>query len=149
VKQLPEQPAERSGQPPRFRELIAWWADHLGRHHVPVQDQTEDINNLLSHDAVHHDLIQEIVRGVYCVNRCGHLDANINLEDTFTALGRVREKLLQSRRSDVDQINLLDNIGWCTRQYFGPAEDGAGTRSAILEPADVVHDTTIGNRATI
>jgi hypothetical protein len=149
MKQQTEQSAARPGHSARFRELIVWWADQMGRHHVPLQDETRDINDLLSHDAVHHELIQEIVRGVYCQNRCGHLDAAISVEDTFTALGRVREKLLQSMQSDVDQINFLDNLGWCTRQYFGPGQDEAVASTALPEPVDVVQDLKIGNRATI
>ena len=61
---------------------MAWWADRLGRHHVPLRDEVDDINELLSPDAVHHELIQEIVRKVYCLNQCGHLDAEISLENT-------------------------------------------------------------------
>ena len=76
---------------------MVWWADRLGRHQVPLRDEVDDINELLSPDAVHHELIQEIVRKVYCHNRCGHLDAEISLENTFTALSGVREKLLLSR----------------------------------------------------
>ena len=114
----------------RFRELVTWWADRLGRHHVPVSDSTDNINEFLGPDAVHHELIQKVVRTVYCANNCGHLDACILLEDTFTALGQVREALVNSARADVDQINLLDNIGWHTRQYFGlePKIDVLGQR---------------------
>lgn len=117
---------------------MAWWADRLGRHHVPLRDEVDDINELLSPDAVHHELIQEIVRKVYCLNRCGHLDAEISLENTFTALGRVREKLLLSRQSDVDQIDLLDNIGWQTRQCFGPPrEHEPGESRPVSNTAEV------------
>ncbi len=91
---------------------------------------------MLSPDAVHHELIQEIVRTVYCVNHCGNLGAKITMEDTFTALGRVRMKLLKSEQSDVDQINLLDNIGWYTRQYFGPGPDRAEA-AGIMAIAEV------------
>ena len=143
-----EPPIIRPGQIARFRELVSWWADRLGRHQVPLREGVEDIRDLLTHDAVHHELIQEIVRGVYCRNRCGHLDAAINLEETFSALGRVREKLLQSRRSDVDQINLLDNIGWYTRQYFGPAHETQRARE-VCEPADDALDIQSRSRATI
>ena len=110
----------------RFRGLVTWWADRLGRHQVPLADDTDDINDLLGPDAVHHDLIQKVVRSVYRANNCGHLDACILLEETFTALGQVRVALIDSAQADVDQINLLDNIGWQTRQYFGlETEDGA------------------------
>lgn len=113
----------------RFRELVTWWADRLGRHQVPLADDTDSINDFLGPDAVHHDLIQKVVRSVYRANNCGHLDACILLEETFTALGQVRVDLIDSAQADVDQIDLLDNIGWQTRQYFGlEPEDGSPTR---------------------
>lgn len=144
MKQQTEQAISGSGQYARFRELVSWWADRLGRHQVPLREEHGDINDLLSHDAVHHDLIHEIVRRVYSQNRCGHLDALIELEDTFTALGHVREKLLKSTLSDVDQINLLDDIGWYTRQYFGRVPGGQPA-AAANDPADPVSE----HRATL
>jgi len=101
-----------------------------------MRDHFDDINDLLSPDAVHNELIQSIVRTVYCVNRCGHLDAKITMEDTFTALGRIRTSLLKSERSDVDQIDLLDNIGWYTRQYFGSAQKEAEPTAAIVDAGE-------------
>jgi hypothetical protein len=135
VKQSSEIPSGKSGRKFRFSDLVALWADRLGRHQVPLREECTDINDLLSPDAVHHELIQDIVRRVYCVNGCGHLNAGITLENTFTALGRVRQKLLESRRSDVDQINLLDNIGWYTRQYFGPQTLARDASGVVFESA--------------
>ena len=98
--------------------MIEWWAEHLGRHQVPLRDRAEDINCFLASDAVHQELIQEVVRKVYRANRCSHLDAAVSLEDTFTILGQMQKALLNSPRADVDQMSLLDSIGWHTRQYF-------------------------------
>ena len=103
----------------RFRELVVWWADRLGRQHIPLREHTDNINDFLAPDAVHHELIQRVVRAVYRANNCGHLDAVVSLENTFTALGHVRVGLADSTRADIDQINLLDNLGWHTNQYFG------------------------------
>ena len=116
----------------RFRELVGWWAEELGHHHVPLQEHTTDIHGFLSPDAVHHDLIQSVVRNVYRANNCSHLDALITLEDTFTALGRTREGLLSSAAADIDQIDLLDNIGWHTRQYFASKSEPV---EAAIAPA--------------
>ncbi|MDJ0956313.1 MAG: hypothetical protein QNI91_05640 [Arenicellales bacterium] len=121
----------------RFRELVTWWADRLGRHQVPLIDNTDNINDFLGPDAVHHDLIQNVVRSVYRANNCGHLDACILLEETFTALGQVRVALIDSAQADVDQINLLDNIGWQTRQYFGlEPETSSPTPKLDAQPSD-------------
>lgn len=136
-----------TGGTTRFRELIAWWTEHLGRHHIPLREHFDDINDMLSPDAVHHELIQEIVRTVYCANHCGNPGAKITMEDTFTALGQVRTKLLKSAQSDVDQINLLDNIGWYTRQYFGPGPeqtDAAGATAIFEEDIQPLPDKQAG-----
>lgn len=117
-QQIDNPTAAASGDTTRFRQMVEWWTEHLGRHQVPLHDRAEDINCLLGSDAVHHDLIKEVVRKVYCANRCSHLDAGVSLEDTFTVLGQMQETLLSSPHADVDQMNLLDSIGWHTRQYF-------------------------------
>ena len=109
----------------RFRDLVTWWAERVGRHHIPLCDGMEDINNLLGPDAVHHELVHQVVRQVYRANRCGHLGAGISLEQTFTALGQVREALLNSVGADVDQIDLLERLGWFTRQFFGGSAEHA------------------------
>ena len=117
----------------RFRQLVSWWADNLGRHQVPLREHTDDINNFIGPDAVHHEVIQQIVRAVYCANACGHLDADVALEDTFTALGEVKTVLLNSPHADIDQINLVDSIGWYTRQFFGlaPQADSPPTGTEV------------------
>ena len=51
------------------------------------------------------------------------------MEDTFTILGQVQEELLSSARADVDQMSLLDSIGWQTRQYFGLVESPRPTET--------------------
>ncbi len=123
----------------RFRDLIAWWADQLGRHHIPFKEHTADINDLLAPDAVHHELIQQVVRAVYRANGCGHLNAAISLDPTFSALGQVRSGLSNSPRADIDQINLLDNLGWHTSQYFGCRQDAIESTSmeGELAPAEI------------
>lgn len=102
-----------------FRALVSRLADHVGRHHIPVNDHASDIHELLGADAVHHDLIRRVIRRIYKANRCAHLDALIYPAPTFTVLGQIRSELAASTRTDVDQINLVDEIGWATRGIFG------------------------------
>ena len=112
-----------------FRSLIAWWSERLGEHHVPLRRRTDSIHDLLDHDAVHHDLIKAIVRRVYRENRCGHLDAPVSLAATFTALGSIRCQLISEDSADIDQVDLMDSIGWHTRQYFAWLESLPESRS--------------------
>lgn len=105
----------------------------MGQHHIPLREHTNSINDLLAPDAVHHELIQQIVRAVYRANSCGHLDAAVSVEATFTALGQTRLGLTNSPQADIDQINLLDNLGWYTNQYFQPIPDAVEPAAAEAE----------------
>lgn len=113
-----------------FRQLIVQLAHCIGLHQIPVQAQASDIHNFLGADAVHDALIKRVTQNVYRANCCGHLDAAVSPRATFAALGRIRGELSQCRRADIDQVNLLDTIGWVVRDVFAnhhliPAHDTA------------------------
>lgn len=103
---------------PRFRALVMQLAEHVGRQHIPVNEDAENIHDLLGADAVHHELIKRVVRKVYKANHCGHLDSVIDPEPTFTVLGEIRRELTSSQFSDIDQINLIDAIGEAVRVWL-------------------------------
>lgn len=103
---------------PLFRDLVVHLADRVGRQHIPVNDRADDIHDLLGADAVHHELIKRIVRNVYKKNRCGHLDSIVDADNTFVTLGQIRSELTASQSSDIDQINLVDNIGEAAHRWF-------------------------------
>ncbi len=105
-----------SRAPVTFRELIRGLADDVGRHQIPIRDRAADIHALLGSDAVHHELITNLVRAIYKSNGCGHLDAPVNSAQTFNALGVIRSRLRRTRHCDVDQIFLIDNIGSMVRK---------------------------------
>ena len=108
-----------------FRTLLQILAEQIGHHHFPLRDQARDIHELLTADAVHCRLVQEIVRAVYRENRCGHLDARVEPVPTFAALGHIRRRLAHAADTDIDQINFIEEIGWSLRQIF----DHSPTRS--------------------
>jgi len=101
-----------------FRTLIRFLAEQVGRHQLPINDGACDIHELLGADAVHHDVIKRLVRLIYKANHCGHLDASVTPSATFNALGRIREELVSSRFTDIDQINLVDSIGDASKDWF-------------------------------
>lgn len=101
-----------------YRELIGLLAERVGRHQLPLREDASDIKELLCPDAVHYELSKEMLRMIYRRNRCGHLDACVHARPTFEALGEIRSRLSRCRRTDIDQINLLDEIGWSLRQIF-------------------------------
>ncbi len=106
-----------------FRRLIHHLADHIGRHYIPVRTRAEDIGGFLGPDSVHHELIRSLVRAIYKSNCCGHLDAPVFATQTFNALGNIRGRLQQSPRADVDQINLIEDIGRVVRDLLSRHSD--------------------------
>jgi hypothetical protein len=88
-------------------------------------------------------LVHDLVRAVYKANRCGHLDAPVYAAETFNALGNLRARLSQSGRADVDQINLIDDIGWTVRELLDSGVSDASNRNAgkiesNVEPARIL-----------
>ncbi len=133
----------RHDTPVTFRNLIRHLADAIGRHHIPVRTRATDIHEFIGPDSIHHELVNGLVRAIYKANRCGHLDAPVRAAETFNALGNLRARLSQSGHADVDQINLIDDIGWTVREQLdrgaGNASDpNAGHIEPSVEPAQIL-----------
>jgi len=94
-----------------FRELFIELADRVGRQHLPVCDDVNEISDFLGQDAVHHDLARTVVRTVYKANRCGYLDAAVDARTTLDAVGAVQGDVLRNESADLDQVALMQNLG--------------------------------------
>jgi len=105
-------------------------ADRIGRHHLPVRESAHEIGEFLGDDAIHHDLVKNVVRSVYKANRCGHLNAPVFAYQTFDAIGAVRGSLLRSTATDVDAIRLLDQLDDQVGRLLVPATDSATNATA-------------------
>lgn len=101
-----------------YRRLMTRLADIVGRHQLPINPDAADINDILDGDAVHYDLARQVVRSIYRSGRCGHLDAEVRAETVFNSLGDIRGRLVADSDTDVDQINLLEELGWASRVLF-------------------------------
>lgn len=112
-----------------FRSLMTRLADLVGRHQLPINSDAVDINGILDGDPVHYDLIREVVRAIYRSNRCSHLDARVEAETVFNCLGDIRGRLLADRDTDVDQVNLLEELGYASRVVFGAPPPDAENQS--------------------
>ena len=129
--------------PVTFRNLIRHLADAIGRHHIPVRSRATDIHEFIGPDSIHHELVNNLVRAIYKANRCGHLDAPVHAAETFNALGSIRARLSRSGRADVDQINLIDDIGWTVRELLDHSAGHLPNRNAGhietgVEPAQIL-----------
>ncbi len=133
----------RHNKPVTFRNLIRHLADAIGRHHIPVRTRAPDIHEFIGPESIHHELVTDLVRAIYKANRCGHLDAPVHAAETFNALGNLRARLSQSGRTDIDQINLIDDIGWTVRELLDrgagkPSIRSTGHIEPNLEPTKIL-----------
>ncbi len=101
-----------------FRNLIVYLADRIGRHHIPVRDETHAIRDFVGPDGVHHDLITRFVRLVYRANGCGYLDAPVARPATAEVLERIRREVLSSTQTDIDQVRLIEELVTGVTLYF-------------------------------
>lgn len=124
-----------------YRALMTGLADFVGHHQLPIKSGAADINDILDGDPVHCELVREVVRSIYRSGRCGHLDAEVRAETVFNALGDIRGRLLREGETDIDQINLLEELGWAARALFatkqpsettGESDGGNEKRPVIL-----------------
>lgn len=140
---MTDQETLHDGQRLEYRRLMTLLSDIVGRHHLPINPDAVDINDILDGDPVHYDLAHQVVRTIYRSGRCGHLDAEVRAETVFNSLGDLRGRLVADRDTDVDQINLLEELGWASRVLFAAPQATASPRSGTdLEedrPIDVKH----------
>jgi len=108
-----------------YRTLMIRLAEFVGHHHLPIKADAADINDILDGDPVHNELAREVVRSIYRSTRCSHLDAEVRAETVFNSLGSIRGRLLADGETDIDQMNLLENLGWAARALFALAEPSA------------------------
>jgi|GEM_PF-4834837 len=85
-------------------------AECIGRHHLPLVEDAHEIGDFLGEDAIHHELVKNVVRSVYKANRCGYLNAEVSANRTFDAIGAVRGELLRTSTADLDAIQLLEQL---------------------------------------
>lgn len=117
----------------KFRDLILDLADVVGRHHLPVVEDSHEIGDFLGNDAIHYALVKKLIRSVYRANRCGHLNAEISANPTFDAIGKIRGELVRSADTDLDAIRLLDQIGDYVSRILASTDAGSGVEVDRVE----------------
>ena len=116
-----------------YRTLMNELADQVGRQHLPINGEARDINELLEGEAVHSELVRELVQSIYRRNRCNNLSGKVRIETVFNVLGEIRGRLGRQADTDIDQINFLEDLGWAVRNCF-PDEDTLNASDTDQEP---------------
>jgi len=98
--------------------MVKTLSEAIGEHHIPVVDGVEHLSALIAPDAVHYDLIKKLFQLIYKANHCYHLNAPVSFLPTFDALGEFHVQLISSARADIEQVNLVNEIGSVCVDYF-------------------------------
>lgn len=94
----------------KFIQLVEQLARHVGTHQLPVNAAATRLHGLIESSAVHYELMTQLLAAIYVRNHCRGLDDPVDLDTSFEALAPIRLALLQSPRTDVDTIRVLEDI---------------------------------------
>lgn len=118
-----------------FRKLVSALADNVGHHQIPVDESAMHPAALIKPDAIHYDLIKKLMRAVYRSNRCYHLNAPVYFDSTFDAIGKIYGEVVNSSKSDIDQVNLVHEIGIVAAEFFKAYNSYPSTAHSELSAA--------------
>lgn len=128
-----------------FRNLVISLSDSVGQHHISVVRDAMHPNALISSEAVHYELVKKIFRDIYRANRCYHLNATVDCHKTFDVLGKIHAELVDSEKTDVDQIGLLQNIGEATRKFFEAHDSCPSNQTPESKDSSVTPFSTVAS----
>ena len=93
-----------------FRQFIQDLAERIGMHQIPVITNANEIRYFLAEDAVHHQFVTTLVREIYKINHCGHLDAIIDQFKTLSVLGKLHADMLTKNDADICKVRLMNQL---------------------------------------
>jgi len=79
-------------------------------HQIPVITNANEIRYFLAEDAVHHQFVTTLVREIYKINHCGHLDAIIDQFKTLSVLGKLHADMLTKNDADICKVRLMNQL---------------------------------------
>jgi hypothetical protein len=92
----------------RFLELLS---KHLGEHQLPVNDHWLKATGIVREDAVHYNVMKELLCRVYRLNRCTKPVDPIELGITLDCLGVLHHDMEQQTNPDYEAMQLVQRIG--------------------------------------
>lgn len=102
-----------------FRHFIQTLAEKIGMHQIPVIANASEIRYFLAEDGVHHQFVTSLVRDIYKINRCGHLDAILDQEKTMSLLGRSRVEIVNGDDADICRVRLMNEFCEVASEVLG------------------------------
>ncbi len=117
MKQAAQQ-SQTQGATLTYRGLLILLSECIGSHHISVAVNEMHPSKVISSEAVHYDLVKKVASAVYRANKCFHVNAPIQYEATMNALGQIHSELIQTDTTDIDQVSLMREIGFCAMEYF-------------------------------
>ena len=125
--------------PLNFRQTATLLSKRFGNLNLGINPLAQSLQEMLPLDAVHRPLVHNILQEIYQQNRCSSLDATINIDPTFDALGKLAWDLKSTENADVDALTLIEQIGEYLAEIFTLKPDNKEpeerNRSSPTEPS--------------
>lgn len=98
-------------------------------HQIPVMANANEIRYFLSEDAVHHQFVTTLVREIYKINHCGHLDATIDQFKTLSFLGKLHADMLAKNEADICRVRLMSQLCEVSTAILGKQQQSVASVS--------------------
>lgn len=101
-----------------FKEVWCFLSEQIGECRLPVQQNAKNLSDFLLMQEGNPGFMKQLIKQVYKRNKCSNLNSTLNIEITFDVLGEKSAELKQTRKDDLTDIELLEEIGWHLQQRY-------------------------------
>ena len=95
----------------KFIEFAEQLSATIGEHHLPLNATWRKATDIVRDDAIHYPLAQQIICRIYKENGCSNPNDQEGLGAVLDALGEVGQELQKQKTTDVEGLQLLNDIG--------------------------------------
>jgi len=103
----------------QFIRYIEHLSAELGDHQLPLNDHWLKASGIVRADAVHYDLMKELVARIYRQNKCSNPGHPVELETILDCLGQLHHEMSESESPDFEAMELLQWVGEISVVLFG------------------------------
>ena len=115
----------------QFTDFLKRLNEHLGDHQLPIRESWDKASRIVEEDAVHYELMRDIISGIFRASGCSNGSHPVRLEPTLDWLGEVNHRLLEGDTPDIESIRLVQQIGETSVRVLSSGSDhgiGDGNR---------------------